>query len=490
MRKRITAIILCVVLLIPVTGIFGLTASAAKKGDMDGDGTVTVADALIALRIASKLAEETPASLATGDTDGDKHVTVADALAILRVAAKLAQFEEEEEIYNFSSAAVGDTIVFGHYEQDNNTKNGKEPVEWNVVKAENGKILVTSRYVLTCIPMTYSSMGTTWSESLLRGWLNGTFMNDAFTPAEWKKIVTTDIVPDKSSFEGVNVGDATKDKMFALSRKEVDELFPTDKEKRCLPTEYAKAKGAVERMYGACSWWTRTVSNCQENFYVVYGNDGYAHTPATSDVVGVRPAMWLNAADVSKDQTVVFGHYEQDNNTENGKEPIEWNLLRVQSGKMLLISKYALDTRTFHYKEADTSWDSCTLHGWMGATFLSEAFTEEEQKKIADTMVRADSGAYPGVYPGLMTTDKVFILSYREIDEYFPTEESKICSPTPYAEAKGAVTSRWGTCGWWLRTPSYDQKNFYVVGGNAVTATSPCYSKGYGIRPAMWVYIN
>ena len=60
------------------------------RGDMDGDGEITVADALAALRIAAKLAEETPEAVAIGDVDGDGHVTVADALAILRVAAKLA----------------------------------------------------------------------------------------------------------------------------------------------------------------------------------------------------------------------------------------------------------------------------------------------------------------------------------------------------------------------------------------------------------------
>ncbi|MBQ6552571.1 MAG: dockerin type I repeat-containing protein, partial [Clostridia bacterium] len=60
------------------------------KGDFDFDGEITVSDALAALRIAAKLAEETPLSIRIGDTDGDGEITVADALAILRVAAKLA----------------------------------------------------------------------------------------------------------------------------------------------------------------------------------------------------------------------------------------------------------------------------------------------------------------------------------------------------------------------------------------------------------------
>ncbi|MBQ6552954.1 MAG: tyrosine-protein phosphatase [Clostridia bacterium] len=73
------------------TDSFNVTVvSGFIRGDLDGDGEITVADALAALRIAAKLAEETPRAIAIGDADGDGHITVADALAILRVAAKLA----------------------------------------------------------------------------------------------------------------------------------------------------------------------------------------------------------------------------------------------------------------------------------------------------------------------------------------------------------------------------------------------------------------
>ena len=61
-----------------------------KRGDMDGDGEISVADALRALRIAAKLVAPTEDDIAIGDIDRDGEVTVADALKILRVAAKLA----------------------------------------------------------------------------------------------------------------------------------------------------------------------------------------------------------------------------------------------------------------------------------------------------------------------------------------------------------------------------------------------------------------
>ena len=68
--------------------------SGVKRGDADGDGEITVGDALIALRVAAKLTESTPERLAACDVDGDGEITVADALKILRVAAKLINENE------------------------------------------------------------------------------------------------------------------------------------------------------------------------------------------------------------------------------------------------------------------------------------------------------------------------------------------------------------------------------------------------------------
>ena len=73
-----------------VTINFTVVDTSFTPGDMDGDGEITVADALNVLRIAAKLAEETPEALRIGDMDGDGEITVSDALRVLRIAAKLA----------------------------------------------------------------------------------------------------------------------------------------------------------------------------------------------------------------------------------------------------------------------------------------------------------------------------------------------------------------------------------------------------------------
>ena len=55
-------------------------------GDVDGDGTVTISDALMIMRNAMQLLEFTPAQAAAADMDGDGLITVEDALTALRAA--------------------------------------------------------------------------------------------------------------------------------------------------------------------------------------------------------------------------------------------------------------------------------------------------------------------------------------------------------------------------------------------------------------------
>lgn len=55
-------------------------------GDVDGDGAVTISDALMIMRNAMQLLEFTPAQAAAADMDGDGLITVEDALTALRAA--------------------------------------------------------------------------------------------------------------------------------------------------------------------------------------------------------------------------------------------------------------------------------------------------------------------------------------------------------------------------------------------------------------------
>ncbi|MCD7827189.1 MAG: dockerin type I repeat-containing protein [Clostridiales bacterium] len=70
------------------------SGSDVMKGDVNGDGKVSAADARSALRIAASLDEATDDALAAGDLDGNGKITAAEARRILRVAASLDTFDD------------------------------------------------------------------------------------------------------------------------------------------------------------------------------------------------------------------------------------------------------------------------------------------------------------------------------------------------------------------------------------------------------------
>lgn len=61
--------------------------SPALKSDLNRDGTLTPADAVIALQIATGSRPCDATTLAAADVSGDDHVTSLDALTILQAAA-------------------------------------------------------------------------------------------------------------------------------------------------------------------------------------------------------------------------------------------------------------------------------------------------------------------------------------------------------------------------------------------------------------------
>jgi sugar lactone lactonase YvrE len=72
-----------------VRQVFAVAAPVPLPGDLDGDGRVTAADAVLALRAAVGLLAPTSLQLAAGDLDSDGRIDLADAAGILRLAVGL-----------------------------------------------------------------------------------------------------------------------------------------------------------------------------------------------------------------------------------------------------------------------------------------------------------------------------------------------------------------------------------------------------------------
>ncbi len=187
---------------------------------------------------------------------------------------------------------------------------------------------------------------------------------------------------------------------------------------------------------------------------------------------------------------ITFGRYEQDNQLDNGKEPLEWIVLDVQDDRAMLLSKYCIDTVIFYPKRVPMYWGKSDLRAWMNGEFLNEAFNEEEQALILTTTVKnANPHGMKGA--GDDTLDKVYLLSKTETLQFFPEMADRVAYPTEYAKSKGCtVDPKTGSCRWWTRTSG--ARNLDICGMRLDGRIS-----SYGMqdvdwptntmRPVMWV---
>ncbi len=194
-------------------------------------------------------------------------------------------------------STVGNAVAFGTYEQDNNHSNGAETIEWIVLAVHNKKSLLISRYGLDTHAYHSSSEDVTWETCELRSWLNGTFMNTAFSAAEQSAILTTAV---NNSGWNANGGNNTNDKLFLLSYVEAEKYLSNDDVRICAPTDYAIAQGAwTSDQYKtdgrATSWWWLRSPGNHQNYATLVNFDGFHHYyPVNNAYVCVRPAFWLN----------------------------------------------------------------------------------------------------------------------------------------------------------------------------------------------------
>lgn len=210
----------------------------------------------------------------------------------------------------------------------------------------------------------------------------------------------------------------------------------------------------------------------------------------TEKLQSIKPLLLAKA---NPGDTVFFGAYEQDNNTSNGKEDVEWLVLEVKDGKALVVSKYALDCKQYNTSNTNVTWETCTLRKWLNTDFINSAFSSDEKAKIPTVTVSADKNPGYSANPGNATQDQVFLLSITEANKYFNSTGARQCEPTDYAVANGTWESDSGNfCWWWLRSCGYGQGSAARVSGSGIVSSAGYdvdYNNG-AVRPAMWISLE
>ena len=263
--------------------------------------------------------------------------------------------------------------------------------------------------------------------------------------------------------------------------------------------------------------------------------DTPASTGATAAAPTTQPVPDTTAAPVSRmGESIFLGSYEQDNDPENGKEPIEWVIIGESETGYWVQSKYVLDFKNFHHKkEKGVCWETSDIRAWLNGEFYEESFTNAEKAQILLTTVdnSEDSELFyenEGVFSGCNSTgyhqgndtqDYIYLLSDYEHRQfvYRIALEKQVWSPrytyftsktpsTPYSYAVGIenlqgdnqLDTNTGLCTCLTRTLTNNEickandrstakDCIYIFKRNSTRSCCDYWRQPFGIQPVMWV---
>lgn len=242
-----------------------------------------------------------------------------------------------------------------------------------------------------------------------------------------------------------------------------------------------------------------------------------------TDAVAYHNPAWNADGTVTWDCVWFGGYWQNDTNgdgktdTKDAKEAIKWRILSVSDDDIFMVSDKLLDVQQYYSKRKDVTWEKSNIRSWLNGygsssnlsgtnyssnNFLKNAFTSAEQSAIKTSQLNNDSSqGYYDIDGGNKTTDKIFLLSHKDVvnsDYGFSMNPSshdnaRAAETTAYARANNAYlystdagmeNNGW----WWLRSPGhalYDAA--YVNGYGCATVSSFVNDNGGSVRPAIHI---
>ena len=294
--------------------------------------------------------------------------------------------EKDIQIYN-----KGDTIVFGNYHN---------PIEWKIVKIDNGYALLVSKFGLDNRPYNDTQYNITWETCTLRKWLNNTFFDISFNMNEKSHIIQVRNTNPNNPSYGTNGGNDTQDLIFLLSANDAEAFFSDDADRQCEPTSYAKMKGAgFGNALSGCSWWLRTPGVTSKSALQVVTNGKIASFgESVNNTNVVRPALWLNLSSYLSNKNDIGisrndikpNEGNQNDNGEKKQEKISKASSKNEITQMSASDAFEMGNRIYNgeiisgtYDEIVKLWHYAANQGEIRAQFmLGKLYNRGEGVKI------------------------------------------------------------------------------------------------------------
>ncbi|SDA41285.1 LysM domain-containing protein [Lachnospiraceae bacterium G11] len=218
---------------------------------------------------------------------------------------------------NIEGAQISN-IYFGNYMQSGDGAGGfsVDPIKWRVLQNSGGQLFLLADKALD--GKKYNEYGSaTWESCTLRTWLNGDFMNSAFSGAEILSIADSSVINSDNPDDGTSGGNDTMDKLFLLSIAEYTNTSLgfagnynyNDDARKAIATDYAVHNGAVMYSGVGSVWWLRSPGGDVDRAAVVlhHGDLFSSGLPIANVGTAVRPAFDLNLSSVIYTSAAVGG---------------------------------------------------------------------------------------------------------------------------------------------------------------------------------------
>lgn len=201
-----------------------------------------------------------------------------------------------------------DCIYFGNYYQNSNTF--KVPIKWRVLSVDGDDAFLLADKNLDVQSYNEEYKAVTWETCTLRKWLNGTFLDTAFTTEEQAAIKDTTVVNDDNPAYGTEGGPDTIDKVYLLSIAEASNpaygfyhLFQLEASDTRVVKNTLLVADKVKTDTGseATNWWLRSpgtnIGHCAADVH--HQGDGCEFGEAVYFKLRVRPVLHFNLSETS-----------------------------------------------------------------------------------------------------------------------------------------------------------------------------------------------
>ena len=219
-------------------------------------------------------------------------------------AAKAASYNFNNPFTNACGGTTWHSLYFGNYYQSDKTGKKKDPIQWRILSVQGSTAYLISDKNLDTQPYNNTATDTTWENSSIRKWLNGKFLNEAFTKQEQQAIISNTVSKESNAFFKTAGGNQTTDKVLLPSLSDMQnaaygfntEIQINNNARKALNTDYLASKTGMNSSPKGDCYWLRTpgylpthATRMNENGYGdIYG------MAVSSTRYAVRPVIRLN----------------------------------------------------------------------------------------------------------------------------------------------------------------------------------------------------